>query len=132
MQEQGRDMAGKQLYTDEFEVFWRYYPKRWDRNRQKLIKRKKFPAFESWQKLESDTHHEILTKVKFIKDFEGGSARDPVTWLNQRGWDDIEFKVGYIPVLPKELLESALKRTVFEPVDSNQSRTDNLKKLRKP
>ena len=78
-------MPGTEPYTKGFEVFWRYYPKRWDRNGQKLIKRKKYPAFESWQKLDADTRHEILTKVKFIKDFEGRSARDAVTWLNQRG-----------------------------------------------
>jgi len=90
-------------YSKEFEVFWRLYPKRWDRSRNKLIKRKKFPAWESWQKLDEDTQHEILTKTKYIKDFEGSSARDAVTWLNQRGWDDIEFPDSWSPVLPDEL-----------------------------
>jgi hypothetical protein len=89
----------------EFEVFWKLYPKRWDRNRSRLIKRKKFPAWESWQKLDSDTQHEILTKAKYIKEFEGGSARDAVTWLNQRGWDDVDFPDSWVPRLPKELTD---------------------------
>ena len=92
-------------YSKEFEVFWRLYPKRWDRGRNKLIKRKKFPAWESWQKLDEDTQHEILTKAKYIKDFEGSSARDAVTWLNQRGWDDVEFPDSWVPVLPNELTD---------------------------
>lgn len=96
-------------YSKEFEVFWKYYPKRWDRTHSKLIKRKKFPAWESWQKLDEETQHEILTKAKYIKEFEGGSARDAVTWLNQRGWDDIEFKEGWKAVLPEELTSPVFK-----------------------
>ncbi len=96
-------------YSKEFEVLWRYHPKRWDRSGSKLIKRKKFPAWESWLKLDSETQHEILTKAKYIKDFEGGAARDLVTWLNQRGWDDIEFSEKWTPVLPAELTENVFK-----------------------
>jgi hypothetical protein len=92
-------------YSREFEVFWKLYPKRWDRTRSKLIKRKKFPAWQSWQKLTDEERHEILTKAKYIKEFEGGSARDAVTWLNQRGWDDIDFPDTWTPRLPDELTD---------------------------
>ena len=112
-------------YTKEFETFWRYYPKRWDRSRSKLIKRKKYPAWISWQKLDAATHHEILTKCKYIKDFEGSYPRDAVTWLNQRGWDDIEFKADWIPMLPKELTQDIGKidaRTIDINTERNRQR----------
>lgn len=96
-------------YTREFEVFWKLYPSRWSVNRHAYVKRKKYPAWLSWEKLDDDTRREILTKVKMIKSSEGNSPRDPVTWLNQRGWDDIDFEVGYVPSLPKELTDQALK-----------------------
>ena len=115
-------------YSKEFEVFWKYYPKRWDRSRNKLIKRKKFPAWESWQKLDDETRHEILTKLKYIKDFEGSAARDAVTWLNQRGWDDIEFGEAWTPQLPKELTEGILK-TSKHTVDINTERNRQRKGL---
>lgn len=112
-------------YSDEFEVFWKYYPKRWDRTRSKLIKRKKFPAWESWQKLDEETQHEILTKAKYIKDFEGGAARDAVTWLNQRGWDDIEFSESWKPVLPAAFTDSVFKdlpKTVDIGIERNRQK----------
>lgn len=116
-------------YSQEFEVFWKYYPKRWDRDRRKLIKRKKFPAWESWQKLDEDTQHEILTKAKYIKEFEGSSARDAVTWLNQRGWDDIEFAEKWKPVLPEELTKDVFKEAKAKVVDINDERNRQRKGL---
>jgi hypothetical protein len=116
-------------YTREFEVFWKLYPTRWDRTCSKRIKRKKFPAFEKWQALEDDTRHEILTKAKFIKDFEGSSARDAVTWLNNRGWDDIEFNPDYVPILPKELTEGALKKVEPNIINVSNERNKQKNKL---
>ncbi len=116
-------------YSREFEVFWKCYPKRWDRSGHKLIKRKKFPAWQSWEKLDKDIQHEILTKAKYIKDFEGGAVRDAVTWLNQRGWDDIEFLEKWVPVLPKELTENVLKDGRTIPIDVNDERNRQRKAL---
>ena len=116
-------------YTPEFEYFWRVYPKRWDRNRSKMIKRKKFPAWESWLKLDDETHHDILTKTKYIKDFEGGAVRDAVTWLNQRGWDDITFPGSWVPVLPPELTKDVLK-TDIKTLDVNERRNAIRKGLK--
>lgn len=115
-------------YTREFEVFWRYYPDRWDRSMNKKIKRKKRPAFDKWLLLSDEIRHEILTKVKYIRQFEGAYARDAVTWLNQCGWEDIEFKPAYQPVLPPEMLD--VLKPVPDDVDSNQRRTDNLRLLK--
>lgn len=113
-----------ETYTQTFEVFWKLYPKRRGK------KRKKYPAWRSWLKLDAGTHHEILTKVKFVRQFEGDYPRDPVTWLNQRGWDDIEFKPAYVPVLPKELTHLIGKAEGPDGVDTNASRTRNLRLLK--
>lgn len=78
-------------YTTEFEAFWKQYPKRWNRDLSCLVKRKKWPAFLKWQKLPQTIRNECLAKVKLIKRAEG-TPRDCVTWINQRGWDDIELE----------------------------------------
>lgn len=77
-------------YTEEFEKFWKAYPKRWNRDIGSFVKRKKFPAFEKWQKLSQTVRDECLAKSRLIRKTEG-TPRDCVTWLNQRGWDDIEL-----------------------------------------
>ena len=41
----------KMDYTPEFEKFWQAYPKRWNRDLGCYVKRKKYPAFQKWQKL---------------------------------------------------------------------------------
>ncbi len=108
-----------QPYTREFEVFWKKYPKRGGK------KRKKRPAFLMWLRLTDDEQHEVLTKVKFIRQFEGDYPRDAVTWLNpetQRGWEDIEFKPDYVPVLPEELTVNILKMDEHKSVNINNER----------
>jgi len=87
-------------YTSEFETFWKKYPARWNSNLSVMVKRKKYPAFVSWQKLTPETQRECLFKAKYIKQTEG-TPRDCVTWLNQRGWDDIELEVPKA-FMPKE------------------------------
>ena len=116
-------------YSKEFEYFWRTYPKRWDRSHSKLIKRKKFPAWQSWLQLDEETQHEILTKAKYIKDFEGSAARDAVTWLNQRGWDDITFPETWVPVLPEELTKDVLKEVDTKTVNINDERNRQRKAM---
>ena len=78
-------------YTPEFETFWSLYPKRWNRDLGCYVKRKKWPAFEKWRKLTQAIRDDCLAKVKLIRRAEG-TPRDCVTWLNNRGWDDIELE----------------------------------------
>lgn len=115
-------------YAKEFEVFWKLYPKRWSVSRHAYVKRKKYPAWLSWQKLDDDTQHEILLKIKLIKQSEGNYPRDAVTWLNQKGWDDIEFDQGYKPILPKELTENIgkIEHKVVDINDERNKQKDNL------
>lgn len=96
-------------YTTEFETFWVKYPKRWNRDLGCFVKRKKWPAFQKWQKLSKAIRSDCLAKVHLIRRAEG-TPRDCVTWLNQRGWEDIELeKPKLIPtkLLPKmKIVES--------------------------
>jgi len=92
-------------YSKEFEYFWKWYPARWHAEKHVFVKRRKFPAWQSWQKLDADTQKEILCKMKLIKASEGKYPRDAVTWLNQRGWDDIEDDSKWESVLPDELTD---------------------------
>jgi len=89
-------------YTEEFETFWKLYPKRWNRDLGVYVKRKKWPAFEKWQKLSQAIRNECLAKARLIKATEG-TPRDCVTWLNQRGWDDIELPTPKPKALPAEI-----------------------------
>lgn len=79
-------------YTEEFKIFWKAYPWRWDRANSQRIKRKKKPAFLAWQKLSEEVRAECMAKRKMIRAAEGSCARDCVTWLNQEGWEDIEVE----------------------------------------
>jgi len=93
-------------YTEEFERFWKAYPSRWNMNLHSYVKRKKWPAFKVWQKLSKELKAECMAKVRLVKATEG-TPRDAVTWLNQRGWDDIELpEEKWKPSLPKEMTNS--------------------------
>ena len=108
-------------YSEQFEEFWLSYPKRWDRNVHRYIKRKKGPAYKSWCKLSPEIHAEILAKTKYIKQFEGFAVRDPVSWLNQEGWDDIDITPKPKLVLSKESADSLLKSVPNEPKQNTVS-----------
>ena len=90
-------------YTDEFQTFWVKYPKRWNRDIGSYVKRKKWPAFQKWQKLSQSIRDDCLAKVHLIRLSEG-TPRDCVTFLNQRGWDDIELEKPKPLPLPPELM----------------------------
>ena len=106
-------------YTPEFMEFWRKYPARWNSNLSCMVKRKKYPAFLSWQKLSLKRQQECLAKVKYIKQTEG-TPRDCVTWLNQRGWDDIELEK------PKPISTKFLpKMKIVESVELNVNNERN-------
>ncbi len=102
-------------YTPEFLEFFVKYPFRWDRQASRRIKRKKGPAFKSWQKLTPEIHAECLRKVRYIKQFEGSAIRDPVTWLNQSGWEDIDIEPKPKPALSKDKADVIIKSVPDEP-----------------
>jgi hypothetical protein len=118
-------------YSKEFEYFWKLYPKRWNANLHTYVKRKKYPAWQSWQKLDEDTQQHILSVVKLIRVSEGGRPRDAVTWLNQRGWDDVDPPKGWQPQLPEELTKDVLKDAKGEELNMGTRRTALIRQLRK-
>lgn len=111
-------------YTEEFEGFWAKYPKRWNRDLSCWVKRKKYPAFLKWQKLSKTIRQECLAKVHLIKRAEG-TPRDCVTWINQRGWEDIELEKP--KPLPANLLP---KMKIVENHNLNVSNERNRQKDR--
>ena len=114
-------------YSEDFEMFWKLYPKRWDRQARFLIKRKKAPAYESWQKLSNEIKAECLMNAKKIKSFEGSSVRDCVTWLNQKGWiemrpEEVQPTNAQIQEMARDLLKEVPKPINFEEEANKQTR----------
>ena len=114
-------------YTEDFQKFWQAYPKRWSRSMHGYIKRKKAPAFKTWQKLSPEIKSKCLRIVKKIKYSEGEAVRDCVTWLNQEGWDDIE-EPQQVKHLPEEMTNNVF-RVVNHHIDLNQRRNEEMRKL---
>lgn len=117
-------------YTEDFQVFWAKYPKRWNRELGCSVKRKKWPAFQKWQKLPKAIKSKCLSRVHLIKQFEG-TPRDCVTWLNQRGWDDMECEeLKKMPIgFPKEMIENLLKEVPEITVNVSNERNRLKNKL---
>ena len=113
-------------YTPEFETFWKAYPKRLNRDLGVFVKRKKWPAFEKWQKLSQTIRSDCLAKSRLIRLTEG-TPRDCVTWLNQRGWDDIELPTPKRKVIDSKLVP--VMKTV--PTGDNRSTSDRVNVQRK-
>ena len=113
-------------YTDEFEAFWKAYPKRWNQDLGCWVKRKKYPAFLKWQKLSQAIRNECLSKAHLIKRAEG-TPRDCVTWINQRGWEDIELEKPE-PMPAKYLPEMKKVESTF--VNVNNERNQQIAKLK--
>jgi hypothetical protein len=119
-------------YTPEFELFWKSYPSRWNKDFQggSWVKRKKLPAFQSWQKLSEEIKAKCLRIVKQIKKSEGGATRDAVTWINERGWDDIEEANNdqHLPTSMTTVLKNVANET--KPVNVNNERNRQLAALK--
>ncbi len=92
-------------YTATFEIFWKGFPSRWNDNLHGYVKRKKWPAFQKWEKLTSEIQQKCLRIVKKIKAAEG-TPRDCVTWLNERGYDDIDEPDLDAQKLPQSMTDS--------------------------
>ncbi|MEE9158945.1 MAG: hypothetical protein V3U60_11225 [Gammaproteobacteria bacterium] len=72
-------------YPEAFESLWSVWPKRDGR------KGKKFPAFKKWQALDSSQKAALLacTEKHNRQHSWGKYIRDLLTFINQRGWEDI-------------------------------------------
>ena len=116
-------------YTPDFLIFWKGFPSRWNSNLNSYVKRRKFPAFESWQKLTPEVRQKCLRIVKKIRLTEG-TPRDCVTWLNQIGWDDIDEPDLDAQSLPQSMTDS-LKRVPDDRIKVNESRNKQRKELLK-
>ena len=116
-------------YTEEFETFWKAFPSRWNRDLGVFVKRKKWPAFEKWQKLSQAIRNDCLAKSRLIRLTEG-TPRDCVTWLNQRGWDDIELPSPKRKALPAEITPK-LKIVESHIINVNNERNQQIKALAK-
>jgi len=119
-------MAKDKDYTPLFLIFWRSYPSRWNSNLSKYVKRKKWPAFEAWEKKSSKIQAKCLRIVKQIKSTEG-TPRDCVTWLNERGYDDIDEPDLDAQKLPRKFTDSL--KTVQGGVNVNSERNKQRKGL---
>lgn len=96
------------------------------------IKRKKAPAFEKWKKLSPEIRAECLLLAKDIKWAEGSSARDCVTWINQKGWEDMRKKEEEKRPLPQEVQEivnKLLKKPDYKTVNFHDERNRQRKAL---
>jgi hypothetical protein len=114
-------------YTPIFLIFWKEYPARWNQNLHTYVKRKKYPAFVAWQKLTPEIQQKCLRIVKLIKKTEG-TPRDAVTWLNQRGYDDIDEPDLGAQKLPQELT-NVFKRVDNPKVNVNNERNRQIRGL---
>lgn len=72
-------------YDAAFEGLWNVYPKR---NGKKT---KKFPAYKKWLTLDADDKQSLRASVeKHNRNQSWGKyIRDLVTYINQRGWEDV-------------------------------------------
>jgi hypothetical protein len=85
----------KKRYSDEFEAFWRAYPKRFIPESDRWVKVGKADAWERWVKLseaEQKTVMSIIHKVKL-----GRFVPDAHRWLKGRRWEDYEAPAEYKP-----------------------------------
>jgi hypothetical protein len=114
-------------YTSTFLIFWKAYPARWNQSLSLYVKRKKYPAFVAWQKLTPEIQQKCLRIVKVIKKTEG-TPRDCVTWLNQRGYDDIDEPDIDAQTLPAELTD-VLRRVDNPKVNVNNERNRQMRGL---
>lgn len=76
-------------YTEEFQVFWAKYPKRWNRSSGKYYKVGKWEASQIWKRLSQKDKTDILLKVNSMQD--GEFILDAHRWLKKRRFDDIEI-----------------------------------------
>ncbi len=81
-QEQEKEQDKEQVqYVEEFELFWSKYPK-------KVAKDKCKDKFLKLKESEIETILNTIDKYVNYKQFEGYNHPNPLTYLNQRRWQD--------------------------------------------
>lgn len=73
-----------------FEEFWETYPHRDGRTRNRATAEKKYKAAVK-RGVSEQTILDGVARAKKDRRVLNGFARDPTTWLNQRGWEDEEI-----------------------------------------
>lgn len=76
-------------YSEEFETFWKQYPKRWVVSSGKWVKVGKWEAREEWDKLSREEQTKALAVVKKVP--AGRATQDAHRWLKHRRFDDYEL-----------------------------------------
>ena len=77
-------------YADDFEVFWKAWPGRWDRVNVKTVKVGKHEAFIIWRTMAEDDKVFCLQLAKTGKIKGKGTEYLPDCWrwLSKRRWED--------------------------------------------
>lgn len=74
-------------YTDDFELFWRSYPPRFNESRSVYVRADKQGAFDEWQKLVADEKIAALNAVQREK--ASKYTPDARKWLKHKRWEDV-------------------------------------------
>ncbi len=80
-----RKVGNRYKYTPEYEMFWKKFKGRWNREADKYIKVGKYEAFLEWQKLELDEQYKA---VKVAHKPSGQYVPDCCRWLKNKRFDD--------------------------------------------
>lgn len=89
-------------YTEDFELFWRAYPPRFNEERQLYRRADKPGAFAEWQKLTAEEKIAALNAVQREKSSKW--TPDARKWLHHKRWEDIIAPLReFDRPLPKEI-----------------------------
>lgn len=114
-------------YSEQFERFWRAYPKRWIKSSGRWVKVGKEEAWLVWQRLHKLEHEHIMVVIKQVP--ANSATLDAHRWLKHKRFKDYE--------LPKPKFKPSASMPAVEmkkapgPVDDNESRHRQLAALEK-
>lgn len=75
------------IYSDDFELFWRSYPPRFNEGRNVYIRADKCGAFREWERLTLDEKVLALNAVQREKPSKW--TPDARKWLYHKRWEDV-------------------------------------------
>jgi hypothetical protein len=85
----------KKRYSDEFEAFWKAYPKRFIPESDRWVKVGKNDAWKKWVKLSGTEQQTVMAVLHNVK--AGRYVLDAQRWLKGRRWEDYEAPAEYKP-----------------------------------
>lgn len=116
-------------YTDEFEVFWRCYPPRYNEGRNICIRADKPGAFNEWQKLTTEEKISAFNAVQREKSSKW--TPDARKWLKHKHWEDVIAPLKeFDRPLPVEIQTMIDKLTIFKKIPSDGISNYQLNKRR--